>query len=58
MGSRYLVTGVQLGMIKTLVTHSPTEAVEELSKIIENQYIGDSKNSIEDDVLHAKRMGI
>jgi hypothetical protein len=48
MASRYLITGVQIGM---LMVFSKVHAQDELLKEIEDkQFVGTSKNSIEDDV--------
>jgi len=55
MASRFLVTGVQLGMIKGMIE---AEADNELSKgiveiidgILKYQYVGNSTNNIEKDV--------
>ena len=49
MGGRYLITGVQLGIIKGL-TRTP-DAVNEINKTLEHQFVFDSDNSIHDDIL-------
>ena len=54
MGGRYLVTGVQLGMIKTLTKQDPNAAIEEIEKIIKEQYTGESHSYILLDVKRAK----
>jgi len=50
MGSRFLVTGVQLSFIKELINHKPSDAQSELTTIIDKQCVGFSATSIEDDV--------
>ena len=54
MGGRYLVTGVQLGILKTTANRSPEEmgktAMELVDEIIETQGVGDSVNEITEDV--------
>lgn len=46
MGSRYLVSGCQLGLIKGLIQvnnkKAKTNAIEEIEKIINEQYVGNS----------------
>ena len=58
MASRFLVTGVQLGMIKGIIE---ADADKELSDVIikiiddilKNQYVGNSTNDIEEDAKNA-----
>ncbi len=55
MGGRYLVTGVQLGLLKaSLDPRSSADgrklASEQLDFILERQFLGDSDKTIEEDV--------
>ena len=51
MAGRYLITGVQLGMIKSFINVGEIgEANKILTKIEEEQFIGDSENLIEKDI--------
>lgn len=50
MGGRYLVSGVQLGLIITLIKQEPDDAIKKIHHILDNQYIGDSEESIGVDV--------
>ena len=59
MAGRYLVTGVQLGMIKALAKHdqdgiekSILDGIEKsILEIQDKQYVGNSRNDISEDVL-------
>jgi len=52
MGSRYLVTGAQLGMIKGFSKVNKIDEIEELiEEILFKNYIGTSNKTIEEDVL-------
>jgi hypothetical protein len=57
MGNRYLVSGVQLGMITAL---SQMEAKEELeiliSEIVEDQHIDESESDLKEDVLKIQNL--
>lgn len=46
MGERYLITGVQLGMLIEIPKEQRQKTVEQ---IIDKQFIGESSSSIEDD---------
>jgi len=48
MTERYLVTGVQLGMFFAFDDKKQRE--ELMDEIVENQFLGNSKKKIEDDV--------
>ena len=48
MSGRYLVTGVQLGMLQALATEQEREDL--VAKICDMQFIGNSSTSIEKDV--------
>ena len=58
MGGRYLISGGQLGMIQSFLTPPSERGVEEpraeslklVKKIIDNQFIGESTLTIEQDV--------
>lgn len=51
MGSRYMVSGVQLGMLKALSQNGDEVAVENLlNEIAEEQHIEDSDDSLEEDI--------
>lgn len=54
MGSRYLVTGVQLGMLEALMEQDPANAKQELQKIQDKQWVGNTLNEISEDVLVIK----
>jgi len=54
MGSRYLITGVQLGIIEALIEQDPTHAKLELKKIQDKQWVGNTVNEISEDVLVIK----
>jgi hypothetical protein len=47
MAGRYLVTGVQLGMLKVIPLEEKNELI---NSIIDNQFIGNSKEPIDEDV--------
>ncbi|MFW9876255.1 MAG: hypothetical protein ACFFG0_24400 [Candidatus Thorarchaeota archaeon] len=50
MGGRYLVTGVQLGMIKGYAKAKVLKEIDLLATyILDNQYIGDSQKNIKED---------
>jgi len=51
MGSRYLVTGTELAIIKTLAKNDPDKIKETVDKILEKQYVGNSLNAISEDAL-------
>lgn len=48
MSERYLVTGVQLGMLKALTDESDIHHL--IDNIIDNQFVGNSYKNIQDDV--------
>jgi len=51
VGSRFLVTGVQLGMIKGFtIVNQPQEINQLIEEIIDKQYVGHSNEQIEKDV--------
>ena len=50
MGSRYVVTGVQLGVLKGLIKHDKEDADQLLNEIIDQQFIGESTKDILEDV--------
>ncbi len=55
MASRFLVTGVQLGMIKGMIEAEASEEISEgiieiIDGILKYQYVGNSTNDIEKDV--------
>ncbi len=54
MGGRYLITGVQIGMIRGLLPHPPkTDAEKEIinlvNEVTEKQFVGDSNSPVERD---------
>jgi len=51
MGSRYIVTGAQLGTILALVNVNPVEATSLINKIIEEQCIGTSTRELKQDLV-------
>lgn len=64
MGSRFLITGIQLGMIeaelniikKSLGDDSLNPIIKEIKNVHEHQYIGESENQIEDDVSDMRNL--
>ena len=51
MGGRYLVTGVQLGMLKAQMNlNGSKDAEAQIQKILEEQFVGSSDQAIEIDV--------
>ena len=54
MAGRFLVTGVQLGMLKTLAKFDRTTFEDLIDEILNNQCVGLSKNSIQEDVEKIK----
>lgn len=55
MAGRYLITGVQLGLLKSLNLMKDTKEVDEqLDGILDKQFLGTSKNSIEEDIKEWK----
>lgn len=51
MGERYLVTGVQLGMLKAcLQCNRSDEGMVLIDGIINEQHVGSSENDVVDDV--------
>ena len=50
MAGRYLVSGVQLGMLKALSEKDKSKFNELIEEIIENQFIGNSFDHLEKDV--------
>lgn len=55
MAGRYLITGVQLGLLKSLNLMKDTKEVDEqLNGILDKQFLGTSKNSIEEDIKEWK----
>ncbi len=56
MAGRYLITGVQLGQLQALAqTNSKDELLKLVQEIFDEQFVGNSTNSIKFDV---KRMHI
>jgi len=51
MAGRYLITGIQLGMIRTLAKNYPDKVEETIDQILEKQYVGNSLNEISEDAL-------
>jgi BioD-like phosphotransacetylase family protein len=52
MAGRYLVTGVQLGLLKSLAKRNPEYAIGVIQEILNKQHVGESSNQIEDDVFY------
>lgn len=50
MGGRYLVTGVQLAVLQTSCGIDPDKAEKIFNEILENQYVGESDETISYDV--------
>jgi|TARA_R100000049_G_C1956778_1_gene114068 hypothetical protein len=48
---RYIITGAQLGIIEGLIKSGRySKAIRELRRILDKQFIGNSKNTVEEDV--------
>lgn len=59
MGERYLVTGVQLGMIRAhLEANQKTEIINIIEEIIEDQWVGGSDNAIKNDAENLTNMNL
>lgn len=59
MGSRYLITGVQLGILKGLIQCNKIEEADKLiNEIIEDQFVFESNLMIERDVQHIQNSTI
>lgn len=58
MAERFLVTGVQLGMLKSLMKYSLSEARDLINDIISTQNVGYSTNDVKDDVQKIKEINI
>ena len=56
MGSRYLVTGAQLGTLIALCQHDATACNNALNKIVESQMVGDSTRLFDDDLRTVKKI--
>ena len=55
MAGRYLISGVQLGLLKSLSLINDTEEfTNQLDDILTNQFIGNSENSLEEDIKKGK----
>ena len=55
MAGRYLISGVQLGLLKSLTIIKDTEEVtNQLDDILNNQFIGNSENSLKEDIKKGK----
>lgn len=59
MGSRYLITGVQLGMIGGLISCQKDDTSKEsikklIDEVLDNQWVGYSDNSLQKDVSNCQ----
>jgi len=54
MAGRYLVTGVQLGML--IGQDKPEDRQELVDNIVKDQYVGYSKKPIKEDVKNVRRL--
>ena len=55
MAGRYVVTGVQIGLLKSMIKLGEKDlAGKQLDDIMKDQFIGNSKNSIKEDVKEWK----
>jgi hypothetical protein len=55
MAGRYLISGVQLGLLKSLALIKDTEEVtQQLDDILTNQFVGNSENSLKEDIKKGK----
>lgn len=51
MAGRYLITGVQIGMLKSMIKIGEKKlSNKQLDDIIKDQFVGNSKNSIKEDI--------
>lgn len=51
MAGRFLISGTQLGLIKSFVLMKETkEATKQLDDILNNQFVGVSHNTLQEDV--------
>ena len=50
MGGRYLVTGSQLGYLIALCKIDADECNKKINDIVEQQFVGESNRSIDDDI--------
>jgi len=55
MASRYLITGVQLGMIMAMIGDEPKLTKKTVQEIIDKQWIFNSNAEIEEDVLRLNK---
>lgn len=53
MGSRYLISGVQLGL---LVLNSRDKRENLIKEIVDEQFVGDSLNPIKEDVIKTEAL--
>lgn len=53
MGGRYLITGVQIAIVKAL-TRTP-DALSELNTVLEKQFVFDSEDLVEKDVIKIRK---
>jgi len=56
MGNRYLVTGVQIGMIKGLLKEGKVAEVDEELDKLEQQFLGSSNQDVNHDVATIRVM--
>jgi hypothetical protein len=55
MGSRYILSGVQLGLFQAMAEHGDTKGIKKLAnEISENQWYKDSTDTLENDVESLK----
>ena len=56
MGSRYLVTGADLYLIKSLIKYNSKECVEYVDSLLSTRYTITTDNEIENDIFHIKKI--
>ena len=56
MGTRYLVSGVELGELIALISISSDEANKKINEIIEEQFIWTSDKLLKDDIILMRKV--
>ena len=55
MAGRYLVSGAQLGALIALCQTDAKECNQEINKLIEKQFVGNSSENIDSDVIRISK---
>lgn len=56
MAGRYLVTGTQLGTLIALCKTDSNKCNDEINKIIEEQFVGNSNNPLKKDIKRIEKV--